>query len=909
MKKNLFLFVMMLLFTSLFGQQVAPKVIAKVKDSYRVFCHENKIAIPDFHYFESNLSLSYIKKLFPMVAKPATLLNKQGDTLVDISLIYEMSLQASSSADDACRKLFASGWFEYVEPKNTHQCLYTPNDPNIANQYYLNNIRAYSGWDISKGDSAVVVGISDTGFDFLHSDLSGSVAYNLNDPIDNMDNDNDGYIDNYSGWDFGSGDNNPQVASGYHGPFVSAIVGARANNALGIAGVGFNTKMLPIKTSNSNNVITAGYESIVYAATHGCSIVNCSWGGQISDGRYGEDVVNFATFNCNTLVVAACGNENNPLPFWPATYKNVMSVCATDVNDAKADISTYGWDVDISAPGANIYSINANNGYTYSSGTSFSAPMVAACAAIVKSFFPNLSALQIAERLKVTADNIDTIPSNIAFKGKLGKGRLNLFRALTDLDSPSIRMSNTQFNKSHISNYDTVQFCANFTNYLSATQNLQVTLSAVSGEVYIVDSLISVPELATNQSYQNDQTPFKFVMGNNGVNSEIVLKVSYSDVNYHGFEYVVFYSNKTYISIDTNKISTTLTGNGRLGYADNYYHQGEGFNYLQYNPLFYMGGLMIGKSTDQVSDNVYGVTYNDNDFSPMIAPYKIVPSLSAEFEAETVFNDDGAGANKMNLKITHHVKAWNQPNYDNFIVHTFTLKNFGATIQSGLYAGLYVDWDIYLSMYNKAKFDLSKRMMYAWSPMGGKYGGVAALSPFSISKYAFDNNGASLSLNINDGFSGIDKFTALTSNRDSAGYSGLGNDISTLLTYTQLELNPGDSIFLDFLLMAGNDPQELKDAVDFALEKLYPDVTGVQIINNSQSKVKLYPNPAHRFLKVESENIISTISILSMTGKLMISKIAKSNSVLLDTKELPAGLYIVRVQTINGEENIKLIIQ
>lgn len=911
MKKYILLVLSVILSALLVGQSVPKKIVAKVKESNRVFCQNNKIAIPDFPYLETSLSLSNVHKLFPMVAKPATLTNKFGDTLVDISLIYELEIPTNSSLDVVCRQLFSTGWFEYVEPKNIHQVLFSPNDPNIGNQYYLNNIRAYSGWDISKGDTSIVVGISDTGFDFSHNDLIGSLAYNYNDPIDGIDNDNDGYVDNFRGWDLGTNDNNPQVVSGYHGPFVSGIVSARANNELGIAGVGFNTRVLPIKTTNADNQITAGYESIVYAATHGCAVVNCSWGGQISDGKFGEDVVNFATFNCNTLVVAACGNENNPFPFWPATYQNVLSVCASDVNDVKADLSTYGWDVDISAPGSNIYSVNANNGYTYSSGTSFAAPMVSACAAIVKSYFPNLSALQLAERLKITSDDLDTIPLNSLYIGKLGKGRLNLFRALDDLESPSIRYSNPQFSRENIRNLDTVTFFADFKNYLGTTQDLTITLSVVSGNAIMIDSVISVPILSTSQNYNNSSLPFKFVSQNLISNREVVFKLTYSDVNYNSYEYVKIYVNKSYLSIDTNQIASTLTGNGRLGFADNYFYQGNGFNYLEFNQLFYMGGLMIGKSTDQVSDNVYGVSDIDNDFTNVLAPYKISSSMLADFEAETVFNDNGAGTYKMNLSVAHNVKAWNQPNCENFIVHTFTLKNTGTTAQNGLYVGLFVDWDIYISSYNKAKYDPSKKMIYAWSPLGGKYGGIAALSSQPITRYAFDNNGNSLSLNIHDGFSGIDKYTALTSNRDSAGYNGPGTDVSTLLSYAQLNLLPGDSITLEFLLMAGNNPVELQNSVAFAMEKLHPDYSQVADINNPESTVKIAPNPASDQIAVQSNLPVEHLSIYSISGKLMHFTSAKSETgpLSVNTKSLPSGLYIVRVRTALGEENLKLIIQ
>jgi hypothetical protein len=907
-----------LLFTSLFvingvfGQAPANnQLVLKVKDQYRSYCDVYKINIPGFQLFETNFQLQQLHKIFPNIAKPKMVVNKFGDTLIDLSLIYEVNFQnANLNKQQVCNQLNNSGWFEYVEPKNTHLPLFVPNDANILNQYYLSKIHAYDGWDISKGDSTIIIGISDTGFDFTHLDLSGSVAYNVNDTIDGIDNDNDGYIDNYRGWDLGANDNNPQITSGNHGLFVSAIAGARANNSIGMAGVGFNSKILPLKITNSSELITQGYESIVYGATHGCSVINCSWGGQVTDGKFGEDVVNFASINCNTLIVAACGNDGTIFPFWPASYPNVLSVSSTDNVDVRSDFSSFGWNVDIAAPGSNIYSAIQGNGYTYSAGTSFSAPMVSACAAIVKSYFTNLSALQIAERLKVTSDDIDTVLLNATYVGKLGRGRLNLYRALTDLDRPSIRYDNPNFSKNYPLVNDTISFYANFKNYLSATQNLRIVMSVVQGNAYIIDSAITVPSLSAFQSFNNQSNPFRFILENNPPNSEIVFKLSYFDTDYRGYEYVKLYANKSYISIDTNNISTTLTGNSRLGFPDNLFEQGEGFNYLQTNQMFYVGGLVLGKNSDFVSDNIYGDFGYDADFQNVVLPLRVLPSVVSDLDAKTVYNDDGAGANKMNIQVTHNIYAWNQIGFEDFIVHSFTLKNIGTASQLGMYAGLFIDWDIYLSSYNKANYLSSSKMMYAWSPMGGKFGGVATLSDYPTNKYAFDNDGSNLSLKINNGFSNIEKYTALTSNRDSAGCSGNGNDISTLLSYGPINLLTNDTITLNFVVMAGNSPQSLINSTAAAYQKMNPDFSGVFGVNKSESIVQLSPNPVKNELFVKSTASISAVECYDILGNLCaIPPISiNQNSCSVNVSLFKNGLYVVKVITPNGNYFQKIIV-
>jgi serine protease len=909
-----------LLFTSfMMGQSPNPgKVVAKVKDSYRSYCQNNKIAIPHFHYLESSLGITNVQKLFPYISKPDKLTNKYGDTLVDISLIYELEVRATTPIDAACRQLNSTGWFEYAEQKNTHQLLHTPNDPNIGSQYYLTNIRAFSGWDVSKGDSSIVVGISDTGFDFTHNDLVGSVAYNYNDPIDGIDNDNDGYVDNYQGWDLVGNDNNPQIEYNHiHGILVSS----RTNNGIGMASVGYNTKTLPMRVSDSRKIVIRGYESIVYGATHGCTIINCSWGSQITDGKFGEDIINFATYNCNVLVVAACGNANNSLPYWPATYRNALSVGGTDETDHRwngnPNGSTYGWDVDICAPANFVYAASLGNTYVNDYGTSYASPITAACAAIVKSYFTQLTPFQVAQRLRVTADNIDTIGTNTNYAGKLGKGRVNLYRALTDLDCPAVRYKQPHFSNNAPNTGDTVEFYATFKNYLDTTENLKINISLAQGSGTMLDSLIEPAPIATLGSYTNQSEPYRFVVGNNLQNSELVFKITYTDTNYADFEYISLYVNQRYINVDTNLIATTLSGEGKIGFIDNYYYQGLGFNYKETNQMFYQGGLIIGKNTEQVSNNIYGDNTIDDDFTNVTNPVKVIPSAIADFEASTVFNDNGAGAMKMNLKVTHKLLAWDNPDCENFIVHSFTVKNTGTVAQSDLYFGMYNDWDIYLSSYNKVKYDANSKMFYCWCTLGGKYGGIAALTEQPFNKYAFDNNGSNLSLELvvpstsTLVFTDLKKFTALTSNRDSAGYAGSGNDISTLMAYKQISLNPGDSITLEFALLAGETPQDLADATIAARAKMHPDSTQIEQHDANKDEVTLSPNPAKNQLFIKSNEQIKSIEIFSSTGLMVFAEfaVADKNRHTLNTTNLTSGLYIIRIKTAQGEVNKKIIIQ
>ena len=155
--------------------------------------------------------------------------------------------------------LYNTDEVEYAQPKYIQKVEFTPNDPSYtgnSGQYFINKIQCPAGWDIQKGDTNVVIGIVDSGTDWDHPDLAANVKLNYLDPIDGVDNDGDGYIDNYRGWDLAGadynvvvGDNNPMImgSNNTHGSHTSGDACAVTNNGTGVASPGFNCKFMPDK--------------------------------------------------------------------------------------------------------------------------------------------------------------------------------------------------------------------------------------------------------------------------------------------------------------------------------------------------------------------------------------------------------------------------------------------------------------------------------------------------------------------------------------------------------------------------------------------------------------------------------------------------------------------------------------
>jgi subtilisin family serine protease len=412
----------------------------KVDATYRSACSESAIAIPEVLAMLEELGLQSLKKKFPRTQPPTRAVNDRGLTMADISLIYEARVSEDVDIIGTAKKLSELEWIVYAEPQFVNYDMYVPNDANLNSvmPYHFDRINAYEAWDITLGDTNVVIGITETAINVNHQDLSGNIKYNYADPVGGGDDDNDGYVDNFAGWDMVDNDNNLFINNEIHGDAVSAIASATADNSIGYAGIGFKCKFLPVKVANNSQVITHGYEGIQYCVEHGCSVVNCSW-GNTTYSQVAQDIVTWAAINNDVVLVASAGNANSTSPYYPASYNYVLSVTGVDQNDVFDNGTnapfTHNDSVDVSAPGINVYTTATFNGqFLYSppqGGTSMASPIVAGVAGLVRSSNGCAGALEVIEHIKATADNVDGISQNVPYAGLIGTGRVNAQTAVT----------------------------------------------------------------------------------------------------------------------------------------------------------------------------------------------------------------------------------------------------------------------------------------------------------------------------------------------------------------------------------------------------------------------------------------------------------------------------------------------
>ncbi len=404
----------------------------------------------------------------------------------------------------------------YAEPSVIVELDRTPNDPSVSSQWHIeqsndHDVDAYAAWDIDTGDSNIIVAVMDTGVRYFHKDLGGANA-SYNNPENSrgnmwinwaekngssgIDDDNNGKIDDWIGWDFVTGnpnyydvgddydieDNDPRDHNG-HGTHCAGNVAALNNNNLGVCSVsggwgedgnqrGNGVQIMALRIGWTDlflGLFVTGYvnmdfaaNAFIYAADNGAKIASCSWGSSQTQSL--EDAVNYFLYNTTSnlgpsnrvrLIFKAAGNDDVDQTDYLTGRNDVIAVAATDENDEKASFSNYGAWVDISAPGNNIYSTyhdynDPQNDYYHSeSGTSMATPIAASVAALIWSHNPNLNAPQVEQMLFDSADDIDAL--NPSYVGKLGAGRVNAATA-AQLSDQSLPVTLTFFNAKLVQN-------------------------------------------------------------------------------------------------------------------------------------------------------------------------------------------------------------------------------------------------------------------------------------------------------------------------------------------------------------------------------------------------------------------------------------------------------------------------
>jgi subtilisin family serine protease len=376
--------------------------------------------------------------------------------------VEQVALPAGHSVIDAVKVYKSDPRVEYAEPNYIVKKAIFPNDSSFYLQWGFHNtgqvvngitgtpgadINAPEAWDIHTGTGTVVVAVIDTGADYSHPDISAHIWTNPFEIPDNgIDDDQNGFVDDIRGWNFAYGNNDPMDDDvDGHGTHVSGVIGAVGNNTLGISGISWNVRIMPLKflDNNGEGAISDVIDAIDYAVKMGAKVINASYTYPQSCSGATPSITEKNAIQMagheGVLFVAAAGNfgcDNDRYPFYPSSHKldNIISTTASNQYDEFPSWSNYGINsVHVAAPGEDIYSTVPTwlGSYNYMSGTSMATPFVSGLAALIMSYRTDFSLSHVKETI------IGSVDAKPEFLGKtISGGRINAFNALSSPGRP-----------------------------------------------------------------------------------------------------------------------------------------------------------------------------------------------------------------------------------------------------------------------------------------------------------------------------------------------------------------------------------------------------------------------------------------------------------------------------------------
>jgi len=860
--------------------------------------------------------------------------------------IIEIKYSSKEDPMKVAETIRQSGEVLWAEPHYVYTTDFIPDDELYNDQWNLAAISAANAWDITKGDKKVIIAVVDTGVDWDHPDLKAHIWNNPKEIPDNgIDDDKNGYVDDVNGWDFGglegNPDNNPMEDRPDHGTHVAGIAGAVSDNGIGVASIGYSVTIMPVKTTidgyrspSGGPYIVYGFEGIIYAANNGASIINCSWGGD-EYSESGREAIEYATSK-GALVIAAAGNNSSRQKYYPACYNDVFPVASTDKGDTKSDFSNYGELIGVSAPGKSIKSTWQDNTYEVFSGTSMAAPLVAGLAGLVKSLHPDFSPLQIAQQIRVNADNIDNL--NPGYEYMLGSGRINAYNTLKNINSVSVR----SYDINALDEYrggngngifepgEIITIGCKYYNILNAFNAMVIQIESADTNIEILNNSFNIGAISGSEYFDNYSAPFRIKIKDHvPQNYKLSFLLKYNTDGFSDFQWGDLLINQTYQTLSTGKIEMTVASEGNIGFNDFWENtQGIGFKYNGGANLLYEGALMIGNSALNLSNSARGLSNKDSSFK-MIKPFWInKDNQIADEEGTAIFNDDGEGENKLGITTILKSYSWLTEPYNSFIILNYQLVNNNDKQLENLFAGLFLDWNMLSSdaTGDMANYDEKDLLGYAYK-MGGTiktYAGCSFLSGDKCNYYAISNSGGDGGIGVyagGGGFTRDEKWLAMSNGIKKR--TAENADVSFVISGGPYIIKSYDTLNVAFAIAAGDGLDGLKKAISKAREK-YKIISGIiSSVDDGEALHQLsfelgqnYPNPFNPYTTIKVQvpyEVITEIKLYDILGReveTIYSGLLSAgvHNIKLDAGELASGTYIYRIKSGDFVSSKKLMI-
>lgn len=864
-----------------------------------------------------------------------------------VSRWFEVQYEGDVAPQDILGAFYKSSFIEIAEPRYIRRTQFVPNDSLIEAQFHLEAMNVFKAWDFVRCDTNMIIANVDVGVDWTHPDLITSVQINHAetgldaDGIDKranaVDDDNNGFVDDWHGWDFagpfGESQDNDTRTEDIHGTHTAGISSATTNNREGIAGIAFGARLLPIKAAdNFGQYISFGYEGIAYAANAGVRIVNCSWGGRQRSSAE-DDVVQYA-YAKNTIVVAASGNDGDFIDFYPASYDNVLSVAWMNVDGTRDWSSNYGVRVDVGAPGSSILSTIPGTGYGYSGGTSMATPQVSGALALLLTKYPELTAGQAIEMVRASAQgNKDS-----SVLDYMGRGMIDIFRSVTDTNLFSARLNGVEiFDQSEdgvLSAGENGAVELSIKNYLKPLSSITATIEFVENGEYIETNTetINFGPSNTLSIVKNLQADFRFrVADSTPPNTTVLVKVIISDPEKGYGPDIDFFRivlHPSYRDLNRNNLTVTFDSKGGIGFNDPVTHtQGNGFLWknapgsivTQGRSVLYQSGLMLTDGPERIVGLVPAEWSNavTDDFETLQPISQVAPVTRPDVvqELRTVYDDSKAEDSiEVGVTVDQRSFAYNVGESRDAVVVSYKLRKretaTGALPSDNTHLMLYMDWDIGPSgAMNHTRFD-EKRGVAFMKRLDPNFPVVVAKIISELPEgsrvhfHGIQNNGDEGIVETYNGLTMNEKWLAASLKRDSAGPA----DVSQMFGVKDLPMLTLDSIEVTYAIAMGVDEGRALRALN-KVEEAYEGRLTVST-PDAHEGLRVWPNPfSDRITVSVTEAVRGSATVYDALGRVVYSRILGSTTSEIALGSLSAGVYRLVITGGDGHEISQQIVK